>query len=127
MPQRVVRLLVGPPWARFRFRGNARPFLAMLLLSVVQAAQACDTQCQEQQGLAVQRVLQGLLGPGQTLDIFASAYNSGLSDYTARQAVGGFLNYTAMAAAGHPRHCLLPGVAPCSLLSASVAVPLRRS
>ena len=108
-------MLVGPPWAQLRFRWVVNLFLATILLSGVQAvqdAQTCDSHCQEQQGLALQRVLQGLLGPGQTLDLFASPNFSAVLDYTARQGVVGFLNNTALAAAGYPKHCLLPGNAP---------------
>ena len=93
--------------------------LSRLLLGLVlgcgsvqaaQPSQVCDAQCQAQQGLAVQRVLQGLLGPGQTVDLFKPPPNTD---------VYGQLNYTTMRAAGFPAHCLQPGTYPAFKTAAS--------
>ena len=80
--------------------------LMLLVAGSVQAvapASTCDSQCQAQQGSAVQRVLQGLLGPGQSMDVFSAP--PGVSVYA-------YMNFTAMAAAGFPAHCFLPGTSP---------------
>ena len=69
-------------------------------VQAAQPAQMCDAQCQAQQGWAVERVLQGLLGPGQTMDLFKPPPTT---DAVGQQ------NYTTMRAAGFPAHCLQPG------------------
>ena len=85
--------------------------LVLLQLAGVRAAQPaqnCTAQCQARQGSAVRRVLQGLLGPGLTMDVFTMPVMAGPVSYTNASVFGG-LDTADMTAAGFPQHCLIPG------------------